>query len=171
VSDDASDGGFVVAPLSAEHDRASFTCGVAALDRYLKTQAAQDGRRYVANTFVIGPTGSRTIAGFYTLAAAAIPSDGLPAEMRARLPRYKRLPAALVGRLAVDTSFRRRGIGRALVFDALERAMRSDPAVFALLVEAKDDAAAEFYRRNDFRPLVDEPLRLFLPLATVAKLT
>lgn len=170
MNEDVSDDAFVVAPLAAEHDRNSFACGVAALDRYLKTQATQDGRRYVANTFVISPAGSRTIAGFYTLAAAAILSDGLPPEMRARLPRYERLPAALVGRLAVDTRFRSRGLGRALVFDALERAMRSDPAVFALLVEAKDEAAAEFYRRNEFRPLVDEPLRLFLPLATVAKL-
>ena len=137
---------FVIAPLAAVHDPQTFSCGAEPLDRYLQTQATQDVRRHIANCFVASPAQSNAVAGYYTLSAASIPITDLPEEQTRKLPRYPVLPAALIGRLAVDRSSQGRQLGAALLFDAIARAIHADAAVFALLVDAKDEAAARFYR-------------------------
>ncbi|EJW10835.1 Acetyltransferase [Rhodovulum sp. PH10] len=136
-----------------------------ALDRYLATQASQDVKRRVSNCFV-ALDDAGLIAGYYTLAASSVLLTEMPPETAKRLPRYPLVPAALIGRLAVDRRFRRKGLGRALVMDAAVRAGGSDPAIFALLVDAKDDAAITFYRHNGFRSFASKPHCLFLPVAT-----
>jgi ribosomal protein S18 acetylase RimI-like enzyme len=161
--------GFVIAPLAAAHDRQTFSCGAEPLDRYLRTQATQDVRRHIANCFVASPLQSNAVAGYYTLSAASIPMTGLPAEQARKLPRYPVLPAALIGRLAVDRSFQGRQLGAALLFDAIARAIRADAAVFALAVDARDDAAARFYRHHGFGAFSGRAGRLFLPVATAAR--
>lgn len=162
--------GFRIEALGSAHDRAGFSCGVEPLDRYLKTQASQDVRRRVSNCFVAVPDGTAAIAGFYTLAAASIPVLDLPKEQTQRLPRYPVLPAALIGRLAVDQGFRGKQLGAALLFDALLRALRADPAVLTVIVDAKDATAEAFYRHHGFQPFSHLPSRLFLPVETAAKL-
>jgi ribosomal protein S18 acetylase RimI-like enzyme len=161
--------GFVIAPLAAAHDRQTFSCGAEPLDRYLRTQAAQDVRRHIANCFVASPVQSNAVAGYYTLSAASIPMTDLPAEQARKLPRYPVLPAALIGRLAVDRRHQGRQLGAALLFDAIARAIRADAAVFALVVDAKDEAAARFYRHHGFQEFSGRALRLFLPVATARK--
>ena len=161
--------GFVIAPLAAAHDRQAFSCGAEPLDRYLRTQATQDVRRHIANCFVASPLQSNAVAGYYTLSAASIPMTGLPAEEARKLPRYPVLPAALIGRLAVDRSFQGRQLGAGLLFDAIARAIRADAAVFALVVDAIDGAAAPFYRHHGFQEFSGRALRLFLPVATAVK--
>ncbi|MGL4407584.1 MAG: GNAT family N-acetyltransferase, partial [Zoogloea sp.] len=84
-----------------------------------------------------------------------------------RLPRYPAVPAVRMGRLAVDQDFKGQGLSAALLADALARAARSEVAACALLVDAKDDEAAAFYRHHGFISLPESPLMLFLPLATV----
>jgi len=98
---------FVIEPLASNTRSPGISCGANALDRYLHTQAGQDMRRRISNCFVAVPSGSRIIAGYYTLSAASIPLTELPPEDTKRLPRYPVLPAALVGRLAVDEQYRR----------------------------------------------------------------
>jgi ribosomal protein S18 acetylase RimI-like enzyme len=159
----------VIAPLSGDHDRQAFSCGIETLDRYLQTQAGQDVRRRLSNCFVASPD-TITIAGYYTLAAASIPLSDLPVEETRRLARYPLMPAALIGRLAIDRRYQKRSLGAALLFDAIERAASAAPAVFALIVDAKDDNAAEFYRHFGFRSFDQMPRRLFLPMATAATL-
>jgi ribosomal protein S18 acetylase RimI-like enzyme len=161
--------GFVIAPLAAAHDRQTFSCGAEPLDRYLQTQATQDVRRHIANCFVASPVQSNAVAGYYTLSAASIPMTDLPAEQARKLPRYPVLPAALIGRLAVDRRHQGRQLGAALLFDAVARAIRADAAVFALVVDAKDEAAARFYRHHGFQEFSGRALRLFLPVATARK--
>jgi GNAT superfamily N-acetyltransferase len=158
--------GFRVAPLG-QQSRADFDSGVEALDRYLKQQATQDIRRRVSNCFVA--LEGNTIAGYYTFAATSISLPDLPDDISRRLPRYPLIPAALIGRLAVDRRFQGRGLGGALLADALIRAAKSDPAIFALVVEAKDDSAAAFYRRHLFRPFLGRPLKLFLTMSSAAE--
>jgi ribosomal protein S18 acetylase RimI-like enzyme len=75
----------------------------------------------------------------------------------------------VVGRLAVDQAFQGQGLGGALLADALDRSARSEIAAFAMVVDAKDEAAAAFYQHHGFMPLPDSPLTLFLPLATVRR--
>ena len=162
---------FVLKPLSADHDRTSFSCGVDALDRYLQHHAGQDIRRRISNCFVATPQDSpAVIAGYYTLAAASIPVTDLPEATAKRLPRYPVLPAVLIGRLAVDEQYRGRSLGAALLFDAIQRTLAADPAAFAVIVDAKDKRAAAFYQHFGFQPFSSRPASLFLPLATAAKL-
>ena len=157
---------FQLAPLDATHDRAEFNSDSDHLNRYLREQATQDIRRRVAACFVALADGLR-IAGYYTLASASVPLADLPASTVKKLPRYPTVPAVRMGRLAVDQVFKGQGLGGALLADALHRAARSEIAAFALIVDAKDEAAAAFYRHHGFIALPDSPLTLFLPLATV----
>jgi len=159
---------FTVEPLSTAHNRQAFSCGVAALDRYLLELATQDVRRRISNCFVAcDATGM--IAGYYTFAATSLPMSDLPPEEVKRLPRYGVLPAGLIGRLAVDERFRGRRLGSALVIDAVCRAAGADPAIFALVVDAKDAAAVAFYEHLRFRRFVSRPMSLYLPIATALK--
>jgi GNAT superfamily N-acetyltransferase len=154
----------------ARHDRSAFGCGVPALDRYFRGQAGQDVRRRVASCFVaVADEDDGAVRGFYTLAPASVALGDLPADLARRLPRYPSVPAYRVGRLAVDRAARGHGLGAALLADALLRAGRAEAAGYALVVDAKDETAAAFYRHHGFLELAGRPLALFLPLATVGK--
>ena len=150
--------------------RSAFSCGQEALDRYFQTQVTQDIRRRVASCFVAVETASGIVAAYYTLASAGIPITELPAGIAKKLPRYPSIPAVRAGRLAVDVRFQGRGLGAALLADALARVMASGPAAYALLVDAKDESAAAFYRHHGFRPLLSHPRTLFLPVAGGGKI-
>jgi GNAT superfamily N-acetyltransferase len=159
---------FLVEPLKPAHERHAFDSGIAALDRYFRERVTQDVRRRVTSCFVaVDPAG--VVAGYYTLAAASLPLSELPAAESRRLPRYPLLPAALVGRLAVDRRFQRQGLGSGLIVDAITKALSAEPAIYTLLVDAKDASAHEFYRHLGFRPFASRPLSLFLPLAEAAR--
>lgn len=161
-------GEFTVQPLGAAHDRKSFSCGVPALDRYLHELATQDARRRVSNCFVACDAAG-TIAAYDTFAAASFRLSDLPPDDARRLPRYGLVPAGLIGRLAVDRRYRGRGLGGALIIDATRRAAAADPAIFALVVDAKDDDAVTFYPHLQFRRFANRPMSLYLPIATALK--
>jgi ribosomal protein S18 acetylase RimI-like enzyme len=158
-------GDFRLEILGAQHDRAQFNCGVAALDGYFRTQATQDARRRASACYVAVHDGTSAVAGYYTLAAGSVPLTDLPDSLSKRLPRYPSVPVARIGRLAIDKSFQRRKLGAALLADAALRALRSEVAVFALVVDAKDDAAVAFYRHHGFEMYGGEPKQLIVPLA------
>lgn len=160
---------FRIETLDTHHDRSTFRCGAPALDRYFREQATQDIRRLVSNCFVLIHTASGQIAGYYTLAATSILAEDLSADILRKLPRYPVLPAALVGRLAIDENFRRQGLGSLLIADAALRILRGDVKAFAILVDAKDDDAVSFYRFQGFKPLTSRAMSLFLPLSTFRK--
>jgi ribosomal protein S18 acetylase RimI-like enzyme len=157
---------FKIEALSRSHDRAAFSSGVHELDRYLRELASQDIRRRISNCFVaVDPIGK--IAGYYTFAATSVPLSGLPPDLASQLPRYPVLPACRIGRLAVDETFRGRGLGNALIVDAVARAIRADPAIF--IVDAKNDTARTFYEHHGFRRFVSRPMTLYLPIAKAAR--
>jgi ribosomal protein S18 acetylase RimI-like enzyme len=156
--------------LSEARDRTVFRCGVDALDRYFREQVTQDIRRRITNCFIAAERASGEIAGFYTLSAASVPFTELPQDITRRLPRYPVIPAIQLGRLAVDLRYAGRGLGSALLADATLRAARAEPAAFTLLVDAKDDHAAAFYRKHGFVSLDSRRLTSFLPIATALKL-
>jgi ribosomal protein S18 acetylase RimI-like enzyme len=160
---------FRVLPLEDGLDRKHFDSGTEPLDRYLREQVTQDIRRRVAACFVAVDDEQR-IAGYYTLASASVPLDQLPPATAKKLPRYPSVPAVRMGRLAVDRDFKGQGLGGALLADALQRSARSEIAAYALIVDAKDEPAAAFYRHHGFVALPSAALRLFLPLAVVATL-
>lgn len=146
------------------HDRSAFSCGVAALDRYLANQAGQDVKRRVSACYVAIEVASGKLAGYYTLAAGSVPLIELPPALAKRLPRYPSVPVARVGRLAIDQAHQGQKLGGALLADAAVRAARSEAAMFALMVDAKDDRAAAFYRHHGFEPFGSNPMQLIVPL-------
>lgn len=155
--------------LGSQHDRTSFSSGVEPLDRYFRSQAGQDARKNMAAPFVLVlPDGA--IGGYYTLSSTAVKLTELPNDVARRLPRYPLVPATLLGRLAVDNRMQGQGYGRFLLADALLRALRSEIASFAVIVDAKDDAARRFYERESFLSLPDQPMKLFRPMADIEKL-
>lgn len=155
---------FRIDALCSQHDRKAFSSGVAALDTYFRQQASQDVRRRVTACYVATDAATGRIAGFYTLAAGGIPLRDIPDSLAKRLPRYPMVLVALLGRLAVDLSYRERKIGAMLLVDALLRSIRSDVAVFAVVVDAKDDVAEGFYRHHGFVSFGSLPCQLMLPL-------
>ena len=113
---------------------------------------------------------SGLVAGYYTLASASMSLSDLPMTLAKKLPRYPSAPAVRMGRLAVSKVYKGKGLGAALLVDAIRRVASAEIAAYALVVDAKDKAAAGFYTHHGFIALPEHPLFLFLPLATVKSL-
>lgn len=155
-----------IVALDPGQERSGFHCGVAALDRYFHERVTQDVRRRITTCFVALDERNR-VAGFYTLAATSVLLAELPDSIAKKLPRYPTVPAIRLGRLAVDQAARGQGLGAALLADALSRGIDSEIAAFALVVDAKGEAAMAFYKHHGFIRLANQPRTLFLPLETV----
>ena len=155
---------FRVEVLGPGHRRSAFSYGNETLDRYLAHQARQDVRRRVSVCYVAVDDASGRIAAYYTLAAGSVLLSGVPEDLARRLPRYPSVPIARLGRLAVDRNYQGCRLGGTLLADAAVRALRSGIGVFALVVDAKDDAAAAFYRHHGFHDLMGNGKQMILAL-------
>ncbi len=161
---------FVCESLGQQHDRRNFDCGVPVLNEYPAKIAGQDIKRKTAAVFVMTPkTEASRVVGYYTLCSTSIELTSLPAELVSKLPRYPKIPAILIGRLARDTSFP--GVGSLLLADALARCVRvaTEIAATVIVVDSKGESATQFYAKFGFVSLPDFPNRMFLPLATAEK--
>lgn len=150
-----------------KQDRSTFECGVEALDRYFRTQASQDVKKGACVCYIAIERETDAIVGFYTLSAADIPVTEIDPEQIRKFPRYPTVPAARVGRLAIDRRFRGLGLGNALITDATIRAVNSGMGVYAMIVDAKDDNAAAFYRHHGFAFYGSSPNKLIAPIRTL----
>jgi ribosomal protein S18 acetylase RimI-like enzyme len=155
---------FRIEPLGTDHDRSGFSCGTEALDRYFREQVTQDVRRRVTACYVALEGSGAKIAGYSTLGAAGVLLTEIPQSLAKRLPRYPSVPVARMGRLAVDQAYQGRKLGSALLWDAIARSTRSEIAVFALIVDAKDDQAEAFYSHHGFVSFLSQPRQLVLTL-------
>lgn len=161
-----------IEPLAKRHGRAVFTCGIEALDRYLRQQARQDAEKYVAAPFVLTESPGTDVLGYYTLSASSVDVADIAVDLARQLPRYPQLPVTLIGRLAVHERLKGQGCGALLLMDALHRSLTHAVgiAAMAVVVDAKDDAAVQFYRHFSFQPLQRDARRMVLPMKTVAVL-
>jgi len=160
---------FKIEALDKQHDRAAFRCGQPDLDAWFHQRAGQDERRNIARIFVaLDP--ELGVVGFYSLGAFTLALHDLPDDVAKKLPRYDAIPAALIGRLARDERVKGQGMGDLLLADAIKRILGAGRtlAVFAIVVDAKDEAAARFYEAFGFRPFPSQPNRLFLLTSTAA---
>lgn len=155
--------------LSSEHDKRSFTCGVGALDEYLRRFARQHAAANISRTYVA--VDGTTVRGYYSLAMAGIRLDNLPAKYASRFPNFP-LPVARLARLAVAEQHQRQGFGELLLADSLQRCLRLSVEIgmVGMIVDAKDEQARKWYERYEFERLPDSPLTLWLPTATIEKL-
>lgn len=156
-----------IEPLGKRHDRATFASGQPDLDDWFRRRAGQDERRNIARVFV-AIDDELGIVGFYSLSTYTLALGHLPEDLARKLPRYDAIPAARIGRLARDERVRGQRVGELLLADALRRILSAARAVavFAVVVNAKDDTAAAFYRRFGFQPFPLHPRRLFLLTST-----
>ena len=158
---------FAIELLGSQHKREAFACGVEPLDRYFRAQVAQDVRRRATACYVVREIVTDAIAGYYTLAAGSVLLTRMPQALSKKLPRYPDVPVARLGRLAVGQKFQGRKLGAALLWDAIERAARSEVIVYGVVVGAKGAEAVAFYERHGFIMLSAETRQLVLPLANL----
>lgn len=150
------------------HDTSEFTSGVEPLDRWLRHSAGQSQRRDAARTFV-AVTADRRVLGYYAALVGEIAHVRASSAVRQGMSQHFPIPVALVARLAVEAASQGRGIGSALLRDALVRALSAAEhvAIRAVVVHAIDDDASRFYARHGFAPLADEPRTLMMTLAAI----
>lgn len=158
--------------IGKRHDRGHFRSGSVELDEWFARYARQADQKGTTRVFVAEHADNpNRVIGFYALSAGEIAVDNLPAAQRTRLPRYP-VPIVRLTLLAVAEDSQRRGLGGMLLVDALRRCVNvaGQLGTVAVVVDAKDKTAARFYEHYGFLNLTGEPLRLFLPIATVKDL-
>jgi GNAT superfamily N-acetyltransferase len=161
-----------VEALASRHERASFSCGVDELDRYLKTQAGQAIWRKANGVFVLVEAAQPdAVLGYYTLCASSLPQGEAPAAARKHLPRYPQVSSILIGRLAVSRTRQGQRLGALLLADAVRRVHASAATIGAcmMVVDALGEQAAGFYAAHGFMRL-PESLRLVLPMQVIGGL-
>lgn len=161
--------GVSIEPLAKGHDRRAFSCGVEALDVYLKRFARQHAETKISRTYV-AISGS-TVIGFYSLAMSGIRRENLPEKYLTRFPNFP-LPVARLARLAVDLKHQGQGLGELLLADALQRCLHLSESIgmLGVIVDAKDAQARGWYERYEFERLPDAPLTLWLPTDAIARM-
>jgi GNAT superfamily N-acetyltransferase len=157
-------------PIGRHHDRKGFDCGSRELNEYLERYARQNHETGGAKTFVaISPTQPQRILGFYSISPGAIEFARVPEKLTKKLGRYD-VPVYRLGRLAIDSSMQGQGLGGDLLLAAGARALAVAAEVggIALAIDAKDARAARWYEGFGAVVLLDEPLKLILPLGVIA---
>jgi GNAT superfamily N-acetyltransferase len=153
-------------PLSKAHDRTQFDSGSPQFDSWLRERALRNQGTGASRTYV-ACEGARVVA-FYSLANGAVAHRGAPSKLKRNMPDP--IPVMVLGRLGVDREFQKRGLGRALLKDAILRTLQAAEiaGIRAILVHAKDDNAQGFYERFGFVASPANPRTLVLPLQDVS---
>lgn len=154
--------------LNPTHDRNSFDCGSAALNKFLQQTARQHIEKGISRTFVLIDTEQpQTIIGFFSLCLCEIPAVKLPPKWAKKYPN--KIPGIKLARLAVSKEYQRQGIGGVLIIEAMQRAsiIADNAGGIGLFVDAKDENAQNYYHRYGFISLQDNPLEMFLALTTL----
>jgi GNAT superfamily N-acetyltransferase len=158
-----------IVKLAQTHDVDPFQCGSEALDIYLRRYALANQKAGGAQTYVAAV--GKNIVGYYSLTTASVEYSGAPERLRKGLARHP-ISVILIARLAVDLGWQRKGLGAALLVDALRRILAAADivGVRAVMVHAKDQSARRFYEHFDFDPSPFDPLQLFLLTKEIARL-
>lgn len=158
-----------IAKLSASDDVDAFDCGSPALNQFLQRYALVNQKASSAQTYVCCVEGA--VAGFYSLVVGSVDPGSAPSRLSKGLARHP-VPVMILARLAVDRAHQCKGLGQALLKDALLRtAQAADIAgIRALLVHAKDESAREWYESWEFEPSPTDAYHLFLMLKDLKSL-
>ena len=157
-------------PIGRHHDRKGFDCGSSDLNDYLNRFARQNHESGGAKTFVaIAPTEPARVLGYYAISPGSVAFARVPETVTRKLGRYE-VPVFRLGRLAIDRSIQGQGLGGDLLLAAGARALAvaAKAGGVALAIDAKDTRAAAWYERFGALALLDDPLKLILPLSLIA---
>lgn len=158
--------------LDKKHNRKDFDCGKELLNNYLKIQAGQDVKRKLSVCFVFVEKETNNIKGYYTLSNNSVPLKSFSEQIQKYLPKsYSSIPTTLLGRLAIETKFQGKGIGKVLLIDALKRSYQISKEIgsFAVVVDPIDADAKRFYEKYDFLKLPDSE-KMFIAIKTLKEL-
>ena len=156
-------------PIAKRHNREAFDCGDGSLNEFLRRYAHQAHEQGSAKTFVaVRDDDATQILGFYCLSPASVEFARTPDVIKRGLARHD-VPVFRLGRLAVDRTMQRKGLGGGLLLAAGRRCLRAAQEVggVALLIDAKNEQVAGWYASYGALPLLDSLLFLLLPLATI----
>jgi GNAT superfamily N-acetyltransferase len=154
--------------LSAAHNLSDFDSGEPVLDDWLRRRALHNEASGASRTYVVCM--GKTVVGYYTLAVGAVAHAEAPGRVRRNMPDP--LPVMVLGRLAVDKSFQRRGIGKGLLRDAVLRTVQAAEiaGIRAILVHAISEPAKRFYEGCGFMASPIDPLTVVLTVAEAGKI-
>ena len=154
--------------LNARHVLAAFDSGVPALDDWLKKRALANEGRGASRTYVANAGGR--VVGYYALANGAVAAERTTGRIRRNMPDP--VPVMILGRLAVDKAYQSKGLGAALLRDAVLRTVQAAEigGIRAILLHAVSDDARRFYERYGFTPSPVDPMTLMIGIADVVKM-
>jgi ribosomal protein S18 acetylase RimI-like enzyme len=171
--------GFCISPLDPEkHDRAAFSCGVEAVDNFFKRTANKLSKADNLRVFVM-TNDNGAIVGFYAINAHSIAFEDLPPQFARTRPGHGKIPAAYISMIGRDQSFAGLGVGADLLADCLTRILRisKDLGLAMAILDVLDDGDEKavgkrkaLYESFGFASMPTQPLRLYMPVATIAKL-
>jgi GNAT superfamily N-acetyltransferase len=156
----------MIEQLAREHNRKSFDCGVPALNNYLQNQAMQHAKSGVSRTFVLA--NDINIQAYYSLSMGSLDKNLLPQKLQKKFPHHP-LPIVRLGRLAVDKNNQGKGFGKRLLVHALQKCylLSQEIGMVAVVIDAKDQQAKDFYMQFEFDSLPDQELTLWLPVGAL----
>jgi GNAT superfamily N-acetyltransferase len=153
----------------ARHEVTGFDCGSDAQTNWLRCVAATAQAARTAVVYVVTPTGEDRVVGYYALAAASVAHADAPERLTKGAGRSP-IPVILLARLGVDVTAHGRGLGAALLKDAMIRAHQAASAIGAraLLIHAESDEARSFYEHlAEFDPSPSDPLHLMMLMTDI----
>ncbi len=158
--------------LQKHHIRDNFDCGISSLNDYIRFQAGQDVKRKLAVCYIFADS-NNIVKGYYTLSGNSIPFEEVPIKYSKQFPKsYRNIPVILLGRLAIDKSYRGEGYGEYLLLDALKESYdvsKEKIGATAVIVDPVNEQAESFYYKYGFIKLPDSG-KMFLPMKTINKL-
>lgn len=169
----------IVEPFDPEtHDRTAFSCGIEQVDNFFKKTANKLSRADNLRVWVMTDPKAALI-GFYAVNAHSVDYQDLPPRYARTRPGHGQIPAAYISMIGVDQRFQGQGYGGDLLIDCLRRLAQASEALGVAVVmldvlDCGDPKQVErrlaLYRGYGFEPLPTNPLRLFLPMATIRTL-
>lgn len=159
----------IIEILNSQYKKRGFDCGNDLLNNYIRRQAKQDVSRDLSACYILNNSDDKKIIGYYTLSGNSINRNDFPEDLIMKLPpSYVNLSTVLLGRLAVDNTYKGKGFGETLLIDALKRCVdiSKNLGVIAVIVDPIDQKAVTFYESYGFI-LIPSTNKMFIPIKTI----
>lgn len=155
--------------LNDLHERNRFRCSHRPIQNFLRGNICHAQRTNALRAFVACEEGSTTVVGYYYLTATSVEHENVGLGTAADFNQFSKIPAVYLGMIGVHTDYCRQGLGTELMFDIFRQAeeVANRVGIWALTLDAVDEAAATYYERFDFQRFKPDSLEMFLPIGTI----
>ncbi len=151
--------------LNSFHRIESFDSGNNLLDDWLKRRALKNELDGASRTYVL--CNAEVVIAYYCLANGSVTQAVATGRVRRNMPDP--IPVIVIGRLAVDRNWQGKGLGRALLRDAILRTLQAAAiaGIRAILVHAISEEAKQFYEKCGFTASPIDPMTLMIKISDV----